>query len=210
MQLKKDCLFYNGAYLFSFFLIFLIFNVFWKLAIPLGFYLIGYLICNTIEINRFHPYLKTYLYAKIHGLGQDELITYQKLYETLFLERYCQGDRDNELSLNALEIVTQKESQLAKENQELDANLLIVRNAAIWQIQAFKDNQEYLQKALNQKNYYDLMKDIMNIRKLLQDLSLAQGQEKEKLALLIDETLDEIYNLYDNCEKESSLVRKKG
>ena len=174
----------------------------------MGIYLIAYLTTYLVTIFNQHPYLKYYFKAKFHGLTKEKLETYDEELEKLFLENYTRSNEKNS-PINAWELLENKNEAFKLENKILGNDLVMSRNAAIWQITAFQENANYLKKALSLPDFSKLAKDIITLRKLLQNLSLADEKEKIKIALLIDETLDEIYNLYDECEKNGIFTRRK-
>lgn len=207
--LKVNIFFYSCAFALNISIIFLICNVFLKLPINIGIYTICYLILNIATILKQQPYLKYYLKAKFHGLSQEDLMAYENKLEKLFLEKYTIGEIKNKNFENAFEILEDKNNAIQNENKIFGNDLITIRNTAIWQIEAFKENSAYLKKALSFENYYLLSKSIVTIRKLLYNFSLAEKEEKIKLSLLIDETLDEIYNLYEKCEQSDNYSRRK-
>ena len=207
-NLKNDIAFYLTAYTFSFFLFFLVCHTFLKLPFNMEFYLISFLGVNAYTIMNQHPYLKYYFKAKIHRLKKEKLISYSDKLEKLFLEKYFKSNLEKSSKENAWEKLENKNEAIELENKILGNDLVIVRNAAIWQIQFFRENADYLKKTLSQKDYYCLAKDIVTIRKLLYELANSKGEEKTKFVLLIDETLDEIYNLYETIEKDDVLIRR--
>ena len=167
------------------------------------FYLGGALILSGGVTLIMYPFLVDILKILGEGENYQSLIDYYNKLKAMKVDKYDKGEPEKEVK------IAQVEADIKTEEQYLTPDLVTSRNAAVWQVNAFRENMVYWRQIFTPKDYESMRAEIKVITDLLSSLRHAEGKNKLLVAQAIDEHLNVLNELYAVSNRDKTLSRTR-
>lgn len=151
-----------------------------------------------------YPFLYNVLKMTFQGETCQSLIDYRTKLNVMKTEKYDKLKKGkNKISTTA--------EYIKREEQFLTPDLVESRNAAVWQVNAFRENAVYWRQIFTKTDYQNIRSEIKIISELLRTLRIASDDRKPIIAASIDEHLKLLSEFYEisNCHEETSTRTRK-